>query len=83
MTNRPYSMDDFEADIFRAASWDLWVPAPGRDPPLKLVDTLDELRSLLPGLGMTLEHFLTLPVARAMPEKLRREVDQWRSGRRV
>ncbi len=59
--------DDLENADWPKATWDIrsgWEPAQTWD---ELVDALGP---------MPVEHFLTLPAARAMPEGLRREVEQ-------
>lgn len=60
---------DIDADVrnsdwLKRSTWDVWTP--GHE---KLVETREELeRAIHP---MTVEHFLTLPAAQAMPEPLK------------
>jgi len=57
------------ADWIKTRTWDIWTPGY-----TKLVDTIEELAlSIAP---MTVEHFLTLPAAKAMPAKLRDELSE-------
>ena len=69
-----YQEDDWSSDLFRAGAWDLWCPATGPPDGRKLIDTTAELKAALKEMDMTLEHFLGLPAARPMPDKLRNEL---------
>lgn len=70
----PYQEDDWSSDLFRARAWDIWTPDPGGPSGRKLIDTKAELMVALGEMDMTLEHFLTLPAARPMPARLRKEL---------
>lgn len=52
------------ADWLRTRTWDIWTKGSK-----KLVATPEELAEAIA--PMTVEHFLTLPAAEAMPEELR------------
>lgn len=55
------------ADWLKTRTWDLYVPGNG-----KLVETPAELAAAVAPL--TVEHFLTLPAAEAMPPALKAEL---------
>lgn len=56
------------SDWNRGRSWDLWVRESGD---LVLVTTPAQMDLVLGDLGMSLEAFMELPSARAMPAELR------------
>lgn len=80
-----YTEDDFTSDLFKAGRWDIWVRDDIGDPPGVNIKLCDRLFELLRHLGVAdapvkeqqaaVRHFLTLPAAIPMPERLRREAE--------
>lgn len=50
----------------QTATWDIWMDD-------KLVSTLSELKTYCAGLGITVGHFLSFPVADLMPDEMKVE----------
>ena len=61
-------------DWLRTRTWDIWLDT-------KLVTTFDQLRSYCDRQDITVDHFLTLPAAEAMPAELKQDAALWRQER--
>lgn len=63
--------DILNEDWLKVRTWDIWLGP-------QLVSTLDQLRQYCDRQDISLDHFLSLPAAAAMPEPLRTEAAMYR-----